>query len=87
MPERTIPRRFVVTVSRGGGHLPAGTTLEEIDRVEHWDHHGCIDSARTTIAVLRILEGDRLGEVIRVPRSPDLETWLASLALAEADPV
>ena len=55
--------------------------------MEHWDHHGCIDSARTTIAVLRILEGDRLGEVIRVPRSPDLETWLASLALAEADPV
>jgi hypothetical protein len=63
---KATQRRFVVTDDRGRGRLSADTLLEEVGRFEAREHHGCIDSIRSVVADLRVLEGERAGELIRV---------------------
>ena len=59
-------RMFVVTQDRGDRHLPPGTRLREERTFEAWDHQGSIESIRTVVADMRVLDGERAGEVVQV---------------------
>lgn len=66
MSTETIGYRYVVSGLDNRLRLPVGTILEEERRFEGWDHHGCIDSIRSVVAIMRIRSGPRTDEAIEV---------------------
>ena len=91
MATETIGLRYVVSEPDNQPNLPVGTILEEERRFEGWDHHGCIDSMRSVVAVMRILSGPRTDEALEVvlqtgyeydpPFEFTVARWLNALAV------
>jgi hypothetical protein len=46
--------------------LAPGTVVEEIRRLERWDHQGCIESVFFSVAEMRVVGGSRAGEIVEV---------------------
>ncbi len=55
---------FIVVRADNPARLSAGTRLAEVRRFEHFDNQGCIPTIRSQLVELRVLDGERAGEVI-----------------------
>jgi hypothetical protein len=84
-PTATPLRHLVVGEPNPPG-LAIGTLLEERRRFEGWDHQGCIDSVRSVVGEMNIVDGPRAGEVVEVALESSYEYdppfWRATYLLA-----
>ena len=94
-PAEERPTRYIVDLDREDRRvLPKGTNLEGVRRFERFDNSSCVGSFRELVAELRVLNGNRAGELIEVtvesgyddgpPIWSGLPDWLA---VAEPEPV
>jgi len=58
--------RYIVTDDNNRFNLAVGTLLEQQYSFEAWDNHGCIESTRSLMGQMRILNGPREGGRIEV---------------------
>jgi hypothetical protein len=82
------PLRRVVVGEPNPPGLATGTLLEERRRFEDWNHHGCIDSVRSVVGEMNIVNGPRAGEVVEVTLESSYEYdppfWRATYLVAVA---